>query len=225
MPYHWHTYFEVIRIIFGTFHLTLDNETKEYRQGDIIFITSGMLHGGGGEDCVYESVVFDLQILMKPNHACTRALQDVMDQKIIVNTLLSERSAAVSTIVRDLCLALSCRRTGSEFMIQGYLYQLFGVIFEERLYEECPSESAASGRLYSIKKVLAYISESGLPGENRRHESQVFLSVLPQYDRPHAHQLPQLLPDRMRVRDAGQTECLDQAGRRFLRLQRRELFH
>ena len=81
-----------------------------------------MLHGGGGEDCVYESVVFDLQILMKPNHACTRALQDVMDQKIIVNTLLSERSAAVSTIVRDLCLALSCRRTGSEFMIQGYLY-------------------------------------------------------------------------------------------------------
>ncbi len=160
MPYHWHTYFEVIRIIFGTFHLTLDNETKEYRQGDIIFITSGMLHGGGGEDCVYESVVFDLQILMKPNHACTRALQDVMDQKIIVNTLLSERSAAVSTIVRDLCLALSCRRTGSEFMIQGYLYQLFGVIFEERLYEECPSESAASGRLYSIKKVLAYISEN-----------------------------------------------------------------
>lgn len=97
---------------------------------------------------------------MKPNHACTRALQDVMDQKIIVNTLLSERSAAVSTIVRDLCLALSCRRTGSEFMIQGYLYQLFGVIFEERLYEECPSESAASGRLYSIKKVLAYISEN-----------------------------------------------------------------
>ena len=41
MPYHWHTYYEVIRIIFGTFHMTLDNETREYKQGDIIFITSG----------------------------------------------------------------------------------------------------------------------------------------------------------------------------------------
>ena len=160
MAYHWHTYFEVIRIIFGTLHLTLDNTTHEYRQGDIIFIPGGMLHGGSCDGCVYESVVFDLSILMKPNHACTHLLQNIIDQKILIHTLLTEHSAAVSPIVRELCLALSGRRTGCEFMIQGYLYQLFGVIFEEHLYEERSADSAAAGRLRAIKKVLAYISEN-----------------------------------------------------------------
>jgi len=160
MPYHWHTCYEVIRVIFGTFHFTLDNETREYRQGDIIFVDSGVLHGGSGEDCVYECVVFDLQIIMKANHVCTRTIQDIWEHKIIIHPLLSENSTMVSPIVRDLCLALSGQKAGCEFMIQGYLYQLFGVIIEEHLYDERPSDAAASSRLYSIKNVLAFISEN-----------------------------------------------------------------
>ena len=39
MPYHWHTHYEIIRIISGSFQLTLDSKTQTYCEGDIIFVT------------------------------------------------------------------------------------------------------------------------------------------------------------------------------------------
>ena len=57
MQYHWHTHYEIIRVISGTFHLTLDNEIRILNPGDCVLITSGTLHGGVPYDCVYECIV------------------------------------------------------------------------------------------------------------------------------------------------------------------------
>ena len=43
MQYHWHTHYELIRILSGTFHLTLEKITKIYYPGDIIFVSSGII--------------------------------------------------------------------------------------------------------------------------------------------------------------------------------------
>lgn len=98
MQYHWHTQYEIIRIISGTFQLKLEKSTMLCKAGDVIFITSGMLHGGTPHDCIYECIVFDLQILLKNNHACSRIIKDIIDQKITVNTCLSETSETVYEI-------------------------------------------------------------------------------------------------------------------------------
>ena len=95
-----------------------------------------MLHGGTPHDCIYECIVFDLQILLKNNHACSRIIKDIIDQKITVNTCLSETSETVPSIVHDLCHALSSKKTGYEFMVQGYLYHLLGTIINDHLYEQ-----------------------------------------------------------------------------------------
>ena len=78
MQYHWHTQYEIIRIISGTFQLKLEKSTMLCQAGDVIFITSGMLHGGTPHDCIYECIVFDLQILLKNNHACSRIIRDII---------------------------------------------------------------------------------------------------------------------------------------------------
>ena len=117
MQYHWHTQYEIIRIISGTFQLKLEKSTMLCQAGDVIFITSGMLHGGTPHDCIYECIVFDLQILLKNNHACSRIIRDIIDQKITVNTRLSETSETVPAIVHDLCHALSSKKTA--FMISS----------------------------------------------------------------------------------------------------------
>lgn len=160
MTYHWHTQCELMRIISGSFSLTIDNETKTYHAGDVIFITDGTLHGGTPEGCVYDCIVFSLDMLMKDNHACTSTIQSIMNHKIKINTLISEGSDRVEPITHELCKALSSKHYGYEFMTQGYLYQLIGVIMEEHLYEESVSDSIASERLNSIKEVLAYISDN-----------------------------------------------------------------
>ncbi len=162
MPYHWHRHYEIIRIISGAFHLTLNNDTRVYHEGDVIFITDGTLHGGNPQDhtCVYDCIVFDLQILLQDNHACSKNIHDIMDHKITIHNLLSERSPAVLPIVDNLTLALSGKKTGYEFMTQGYLYQLIGTILEEHLYEEDVKDIKAARHLNSIKNVLAYIAEN-----------------------------------------------------------------
>ncbi len=162
MPYHWHSHYEIIRIISGAFHLTLNSSTRTYHEGDVVFIMDGTLHGGNPEDhtCVYDCIVFDLQILLKENHACAKAIYDITNHKIVVHTLISEASPLVLPIMDNLTDALSSRQTGYEFMTQGCLYQLFGVILKDHLYEENVSDTADSGRLNSIKNVLAYISEN-----------------------------------------------------------------
>lgn len=160
MTYHWHTQWEIMRIVSGTFSLTLDNETKTYKAGDVIFISDGTLHGGTPDNCVYDCIVFDLNMLMKDNHACTSTIQNIMNHKIKIDPLISEGSEYVEPIAHDLCRALSEKKTGYEFMTQGYLYQLLGVILEEKIYEESIADTIASERLNSIKEVLAYISDN-----------------------------------------------------------------
>lgn len=160
MTYHWHTQWEIMRIVSGTFSLTLDNETKTYKEGDVIFISDGTLHGGTPDNCVYDCIVFDLNMLMKDNHACTSTIQNIMNHKIKIDPLISEGSEYVEPIAHDLCRALSEKKTGYEFMTQGYLYQLLGVILEEKIYEESIADTIASERLNSIKEVLAYISDN-----------------------------------------------------------------
>ena len=156
MQYHWHTQYEIIRIISGTFQLKLEKSTMLCQAGDVIFITSGMLHGGTPHDCVYECIVFDLQILLKNNHACSRIIRDIIDQKITVNTRLSETSETVPAIVHDLCHALSSKKTGYEFMVQGYLYHLLGTIIHEHLYEQAHQNIISAERISSVKNVLTF---------------------------------------------------------------------
>ena len=162
MPYHWHRHYEIIRILDGSFHMTLNNDIRTCHEGDVIFITDGTLHGGNPQDqtCVYDCIVFDLQILLQDNHACSKHIHDIMDHKITIHTLLSEASPAIWPIVDNLCLALSGRQTGYEFMTQGCLYQLIGTILEEHLYEENVKDAKDARHLNSIKNVLAYIAEN-----------------------------------------------------------------
>jgi AraC-like DNA-binding protein len=97
---------------------------------------------------------------MKNNHACTKTIQDIMNHKILIHTLLSECSPSVLPIIDYLSAALSSKKTGYEFMTQGCLYQLLGVILESHLYEEQVVDIADTERLNSIKNVLAYISDN-----------------------------------------------------------------
>lgn len=62
MPLHWHSEFEVLRVLRGRLALYLNNEIYDLRAGDVIFIPPGTLHRGDPIDCVYDCAVFDLRL-------------------------------------------------------------------------------------------------------------------------------------------------------------------
>ena len=160
MPYHWHTQYEIIRIIEGQFMLTLNDETTTYSKGDVIFVTDGVIHGGTPINCTYECIVFDLQMIIKDNLTCAKTVRDIMDHKIMVDSLLTAKSTEIAPVVENLCMALAGKRLGYEFMVEGFLYQLIGIILSDHLYSEASSESTNSERVNSIKEVLDYISDN-----------------------------------------------------------------
>lgn len=161
MTHHWHREFEVMHIISGAFHLTINDTTTTYHAGDVIFINSGFIHGGTPEDgCIYDCVVFDMRILLKENHACNKTLNDIQNRKILVNTLLSQGCDYIAPVMDKLTMAMAGRAVGYEFMVQAALNELFGYILYYKLYQEPDSNSAEIERLDSIKEVLAYISEN-----------------------------------------------------------------
>ena len=158
MTYHWHTAYEIMYIERGSFNLTLNDTTSTYEAGDVIFISDGMLHGGNPDNCVYNCIVFDLQMLLKDNDACAHMVQDIFNHKITINPLLSQQNQDVVEIVSSLCNALASKREGYEFVVQGYLYLLFGYIIRNKLFTVNARDNISSERLNSIKEVLSYIS-------------------------------------------------------------------
>lgn len=188
MHLHWHTHYEIIRIISGTFHLTLDNETRVLHAGECVLITGGTLHGGIPYDCVYDCIVFDFQLLTHENHACAKTMHDIITHKMAIFPYLSDYSEDILPIIKKLCHALSRKKTGYEFATQGYLYLLLSVILEHHLYEEVVYDNVSASRLTSIKNVLIYISEnythhisldtlSKIAGMNPKYFCRYFRSV------------------------------------------------
>ena len=84
MSYHWHVEYEIIRILSGEFTVTLDEKSFIARKGDVIFIHSGILHSGIPVNCVYQCIVFDMNVFLKLNSVCADYIQKIVHQDILI---------------------------------------------------------------------------------------------------------------------------------------------
>lgn len=160
MQLHWHTHYEILRIVSGTFHLTLGDELRTLEAGDCVFITGGVLHGGNPYDCVYECIVFDLQQLLRESLAETRIVHAILTQKIMIMPYLTDYSPEILPLIENICSALSGRLEGYELAAQGYFYLLISLLISQRFYEKSAYDTVSSDHLASLKNVLSYIASN-----------------------------------------------------------------
>lgn len=158
MPYHWHPEYEIIRILEGSLGLVLDGKLFSAEKGDILFLSDGVLHGGVPQNCVYECIVFDMNLLMKNNHICGKQIQSIMRHETVIHRYLPDSIPGLREIVNTLFSAMNDQPAGYEFTTQGALYELLGIILRERLYETGSGTADLSARrLMQFKNVLSYI--------------------------------------------------------------------
>lgn len=160
MPYHWHLEYEIIRILEGSFHLTLDNKTIDVNKGDILFLQDGTLHGGIPENCIYECLVFDMNLLVKEGNVCAKQIQKMLRHEIVIRQQLPTNLICLQNTIDSLFQAMAVKRTGYEFLTQGYLYQLLGILLGEHLYEvNTTSANISQQHVLIFKSVLSYIED------------------------------------------------------------------
>ena len=112
MSYHWHVEYEIIRILSGEFTVTLDEKSFKATQGDVIFVHSGILHSGIPVNCVYQCIVFDMNVFLKLNSVCADYIQKIVHQDILIFHHFDNRYPDILGIVNSLFHAMEEKKTG-----------------------------------------------------------------------------------------------------------------
>lgn len=142
MPLHWHIEYEIIRIISGTFIIFLDGQKHIAKKGDICFIKDGVLHRVAPQNCIYECLVFDINMLRNRNYTSDSFIRKISHHKLLVNCLFKNDFENLdSTLNTQLFYFASClfeaqknRTPGFELITVGTLQMFFGVVEQEKYY-------------------------------------------------------------------------------------------
>ncbi len=182
MAFHWHNEWELLRVIKGEFHLSLDDEQYVLSDGDIVLITGETLHGGEPHNCIYECLVFDLYGLFAKTESVKPQLRpfyrgDIVPQRFFNNVPESEKILNIfSSSNASPCVELETLSAIASF---------FAWLIKENRYTEGLNKSQWSVR---IKPVLEYIEAhykeelsldmlANVAGMNARYFCKVFYSL------------------------------------------------
>ncbi|GAA0068645.1 AraC family transcriptional regulator [Clostridium sardiniense] len=158
MPYHWHTECEIIRILEGDMLIIINEEKILAKKGDILFIHDGIFHGGTPKDCIYDCIVFDMKLLLKQNHACTKQIQNIINHNKVIEPKLPTDIAELKTCCNNLFDSMQIKNAGYEFVTQGSLYHLLGIILKHELYiNKNKNTKRNQQKILQFKKVLSII--------------------------------------------------------------------
>lgn len=93
----------------------------------MIFVNSGVLHSGIPQDCIYQCIVFDMNMFLKFNSVCTEYMQKISHQELLIYHHFTEKQPDIQRAVNSL-LILSGRKPGYELVVFGQFYHFFGLV-------------------------------------------------------------------------------------------------
>lgn len=158
MPFHWHKEYEIVRILEGQFRLMLADEEILAGCGESFLIPSGAIHGGMPENCIYECLVFDLDILFLHADSCRQYFQKIKHQDITVRPMITAQTPSLCLAVEKLFRSMSETFPGYELTVIGSLFELFGLIFREQHYtSNTPGLESSVRHMEQLRPVFEYI--------------------------------------------------------------------
>lgn len=206
MSYHWHVEYEIIRILKGTLTVTLDEKSFTAHGNDVIFVNSGILHSGIPEDCVYECIVFDLNAFLKSSSVCSRYMQEILHQEVMIYHHFTEKQADLISCVNSLFRAMEEKAPGYEMIVFGQFYHFFGLVFGNHYYLESLRKTRRDyKRIVQLKQVVEFI-EKNYASPITLQELSASVSMSPKYFcrffSEMTHQTPMDYLNRQRIEQA-----------------------
>ena len=162
MPIHWHVEFEIIRVLEGELLLTLDEQSLTISKDCAVLIPAGAVHAGIPQnDCIYECIVFDMNMLMNKSDSCCKLIRKITNREIQLNLNFSNFCDNIHKTIWRLFDAVTSKNFGYELVVQGTLYQFIGEIFEQNYYQDPPNQAPRDHkRIVQLKQALEFIESS-----------------------------------------------------------------
>lgn len=162
LPVHWHLDYEFIHIIDGCYKMAWGGSKVVLNKDDYCIIQDGVLHGDDEhkENCKYESIVFDFNLIRTKNFAQDSFLNDIAEHRVILNKTIRIEDYKMKAEIDSLFELMRTQESGYELMTVGRLLCLFGYIKQQKLYSEDEKVLDKNKvRNEQIKAVLNLISE------------------------------------------------------------------
>ena len=159
MPQHWHSETELLYIQKGRFLLQLDNKEYALEEGDLCYIAGSTLHGGAPQDCIYECICFDTDVLLKHSNLICSYLKDVEASHALIKPVFTKMQPEISKCASRLFGVIRAKNPGWELLALSGLYDFYGTVIQQD-YREKPSDTIAFRRMQQIKLALEYIEKN-----------------------------------------------------------------
>ena len=160
MNTHWHREFEIIRVRRGSFDVHLNNAEYCLNAGDSLLVGSKSMHTGQPQDCVYECIVFDLNMLSRQqNDAAEKYIAPIMNEQVKVNSQVSRQDAAVCQAIDELFTSMEQQGPCYELEVFGLLYRLFARLYACGYFIPC-TRSTTGHQVQVIGELLEWIESN-----------------------------------------------------------------
>ena len=163
MDYHWHSEHEIIRVLSGTLNIRLSNNKYSGKKGDIFFVNPETVHGATpDDDCIYECIVLHLDMLSIKEMGCHFFIDSLLNHEYIINEYNPSPCNDIHTATNKLFDAMNNKSSGYKFGVIGAIYQLFGIIIDNKLFFSSSGDRTLSNNknISKLKNVLTYIREN-----------------------------------------------------------------
>ncbi len=159
MPFHWHREWEIIRVLSGSFLLSIDGREYEAGAGDVFLLRSGAVHGGMPRQSEYECLNFDLEELCGRWQPARGLLRPFFRGTYVPRTGFTQRDELAYAIIDELLGAMTEEPSQEVRLLQmvGNMYRLFAVILDRGLYTEEEPAGRAVNSIDQLKPVLEYV--------------------------------------------------------------------
>lgn len=161
MPLHWHTEFELIRVLKGRLRLNVADRSYYLGGGFFAIIPSNLPHSAIPDSCEYECIVFDATILLGKNEESNRFVTMLLEHKIVPQNVFLPNASSIHDAAWQLFDCFSSQSAGYQTVVIGALYLIMGTIMSEKRYS-ISSEKSEYGFRKSIRlqQAMNYMEES-----------------------------------------------------------------
>ena len=157
MALHWHIEFELIRVRRGSFLMTLNEEKVSVTQGSSLLLLPGTLHSGVPTDCIYECIVFDIDILVTKNDSTSKLIQTLKNQEADAYYHFPSTDTTIAQVVDSIFDSTASKGEGYQAVALGGIYQLVGLIFNKSYNKSnAPASGSQYRRITQLRTVLTF---------------------------------------------------------------------
>lgn len=164
LPIHWHLEMEIIHVIEGEYNVFINTAEMIIHTDEICIITGVTFHGDGSKlgHCIYESIVFNLEVIKLNNYSPNNFIDEIIQKKIIPQVIFTKKDTNIISAGQNLFNIMKGKPEGYDLQTIGFIFQLLGLIKTEKKYTEIKDTDLNKRKVHSeyLKPVFEYINEN-----------------------------------------------------------------